>query len=69
MASVIHVSVRNPTSDDAAVLSAFNTLMTTLRALPGGKPVDAGGTVIGGIKRDGDEVDSTKNRRAFGDPF
>lgn len=69
MASIIHVSVHNPTSDDAAVVTAFNTLMTTLRGLPGAKPVDAGGTIIGGIKRDGDETDSTKTKRSFGDTF
>lgn len=69
MPNEIHVKLNNPVTDDAAVVTAFNTLMTTLRALPGAKAVDAGGTKIGGIKRAGDEEDATKNKLPFGTTF
>ena len=65
----IHVKGNSPLTDNAAVKTAFNNLLTALRALAGGKAVDAGGTKIDGLKYVGDEEDSTKNKFPFGQTF
>jgi len=65
----IHVKGNSPASDNAAVQTAFNNLMTALRALAGGKAVDAGGSRIGNVKQTGDEEDPAKNKLRFGDTF
>jgi len=52
------IRVRSPyttVAEDAAVLTAFNTLITALRAASTHK-VDAGGTVIGLVKQSADEA-------------
>jgi len=54
---VIHVRGNSPASDSAAVKTAFNNLLTALRALAGAKHVDCGGTVIDGQLQVGDEAD------------
>ena len=64
----IHVRGNTPASDNASVTTAFNNLITALRALPGGRFVDAGGTVIDLVKKSADEADSNKTRR-FGESW
>ena len=52
------IRVRSPytsVAEDAAVLTAFNTLITALRAASAHK-VDAGGTVIGLVKQTADDA-------------
>ena len=52
----IHVKGSSPANDSAAVVTAFNNLITALRALAGAKRVDAGGSTIGGVRVSGDEL-------------
>ncbi len=68
MPYAIHVRGNSPASDNAAVKTAVNNLITALRALAGGRYVDAGGTVIDGLKLTADESDTTKTR-SFGDTW
>lgn len=65
----IHVKGNAPATDNAAVLTAFNNLITALRALPGAKSVDAGGTRIGFVRQIADEEDVNKTKLPFGTTF
>jgi hypothetical protein len=65
----IHVRGSSPKTDNAAVQTAFNNLLTALRALAGGKAVDVGGSVIDGVPQTGDEIDLTKTKLPFGATF
>ncbi len=69
MPYTIHVRGNSPKSDNAAVQTAFNNLLTALRALAGGKSVDTGGTFIDGVAQAGDEADLTKTKLPFGATF
>lgn len=66
MPSTINVKVPNSTiAEDAAILTAFNTFMTSVRGATTRK-VDAGGTLIAGKKQVGDEANPYLRQ---GDPF
>lgn len=66
MPYIIIVRGNTSISEDAAVLTAFNNLMTALRAASS-KHVDAGGTVIAGKRQAGDE--ETFSHLRHGDQF
>lgn len=56
MPYIIKVECAHSTiAEDAAALTAFNTLMTSLRAATT-KKIDAGGTIIAGKLQTGDEA-------------
>ncbi len=55
-----------PPSDHAAVVTAFANLITALRALPGGKGIDAGGSSADGVALSADEIDPNKKPRGDG---
>jgi len=64
-----NIHVRNPhtpASDHAQIVAAFNTFIASLRALPGGKYVDAGGSEADGVRLSADEIDPTKKPRGDG---
>ncbi len=63
MPYIIEVKGNTLASDHAAVVTAFNNLITALRALAGGRYVDAGGTLVDGTKMTADESDGSKTRR------
>lgn len=51
----IHVRGNTGTADNAAVVAAFNQLITALRAIPNHR-VDAGGSVIDAVAVSADEI-------------
>jgi hypothetical protein len=55
MPSQIHVRTASTIGEDAAILTAFTTFLAAVKAATTHK-VDAGGTMIAGIPRTGDEV-------------
>jgi len=48
------------------VVTAFANLITALRALPGGKGIDAGGSSADGVALSADEIDPNKKPRGDG---